>query len=291
MVFLLVSKRLMYLVPLFALVGCTRFFFYPIHELIRTPTELGLHFEDVYFPANDGVRLHGWWLPAESAAQGTIVYFHGNAENISTHIANVYWLPAAGYNVFMPDYRGYGWSQGEASLPGIHLDAAAAMRAVMGRVDVDQSRVIVLGQSLGGAVAIHAVAHSPYRTQIKALIVDSAFASYRQITREKLGATWLTWLTQWPFALTVSDEYSPLTGIADISPVPLLLIHGAADTIIPVHHARQLFAAAQEPKTLWEVPDAGHIQALSSPEYRQRLRAFFAAALRDAADRRQSAAD
>lgn len=279
------------LVVMFLFTGCTRFFFFPMRDLIRTPTEIGLKFEDVHFAADDGVRLHGWWLPAEGVAQGTIIYFHGNAENISTHIGSVYWLPAAGYNVFMPDYRGYGWSQGEVSLPGIHADGAAAMRAVFERADVDRSRIIVLGQSLGGAVAIYTVAHSPYRNQIKALIADSAFASHRQIAREKLGASWLTWLTQWPFALTVSDEYSPLKSIADLSPVPLLLVHGMADTIIPVSHAQQLFAAAQEPKTLWEVPDAGHIQALSMLEYRQRLVAFMTAALRNSTDSRRPATD
>lgn len=274
------SAYLLLLLVFMGSTGCTRFFFFPIHDLIRTPTEIGLQFEDMYFSAEDGVRLHGWWLPAETVAQGTVVYFHGNAENISTHIGNVYWLPAAGFNVFMLDYRGYGWSQGEASLPGIYADAAAAVHAVMGRADVDRSRIIVLGQSLGGAVAIHTVAHSPYRTQIKALITDSSFASHRQITREKLGSSWLTWLTQWPFALTVSDEYSPLKSIAGVSPVSLLILHGTADTIIPLHHARQLFAVAQEPKTLWEVPDARHIQTLSMPEYRQRLLAFMRSVLR-----------
>ncbi|MBI3774798.1 MAG: alpha/beta hydrolase, partial [Gammaproteobacteria bacterium] len=246
----------------------------PMHELVRTPTEIGLDYEDVYFNTPDGVRLHGWWLPAQTPAQGSVVFFHGNAENISTHIGSVYWLPAAGFNVFLLDYRGYGLSAGEPSLPGINADAIAALQLVMERSDIDTSRVVVLGQSLGAAVSIYALAHSPYRTQIKALVVDSVFAGHRQITQEKLSAFWLTWPLQWPLAMTVSDDYSPKNAIASIAPVPLLVIHGTGDRVIPIEHSRQLFALAGEPKTLWEIPDAQHIQALKNVEIRRRLVAY-----------------
>ncbi len=273
--------RILGLLAIFASTGCARFFFMPTHEFVRTPTEIGLDYEDVYFNAADGVRLHGWWLPAETLAQGTVVFFHGNAENISTHIGSVYWLPAAGFNVFMPDYRGYGWSQGEPSLPGIHADALAALQVVMQRRDIDTSRVVVLGQSLGAAVSIYAVAHSPERVRIKALIVDSVFASHRQITREKLGALWLTWSLQWPLALTVSDEFSPLKAIANIAPVHLLMMHGAADQVIPLEHTRQVFAMANPPKALWEIPNAQHIQALQEVAIRRRLVAYLLDVLRE----------
>ena len=282
MAFLLVIARTLCVLAIFASTGCTRFFFMPQHELVRTPAEIGLDFDDVYFNSADGIRLHGWWLPAEKIAQGTVVFFHGNAENISTHIASVYWLPAAGFNVFMMDYRGYGLSDGEPSLPGIHADAIAALQAVMERTDIDTSHVVVLGQSLGAAVSIYAVAHSSYRMRLKALIVDSVFASHRQITQEKLGAFWLTWPLQWPLALTVSDDFSPMRAIANIAPVPLLVIHGTGDRVIPIEHARQVFAIANQPKTIWEIPNAQHIQALSQVEIRQRLIAYLADAMRRA---------
>ena len=282
MAFLLVIARVLCVLAIFASTGCTRLFFMPLHELVRTPTEIGLDYEDVYFNAADGVRLHGWWLPAEKVAQGTVVFFHGNAENISTHIGSVYWLPAAGFNVFMMDYRGYGLSDGAPSLPGIHADAIAALQTVMERTDIDTSRVVVLGQSLGAAVSIYAVAHSPYRPRFKALIVDSVFASYRQITQEKLGALWLTWPFQWPLALTVSDDFSPAKAVASIAPVPLLVIHGTGDQVIPIAHAHQVFASANEPKTLWEIPGAQHIQALRNVEIRRRLVAYLAGLLRRA---------
>lgn len=274
MAFLLVILRVLCVLAMFAGTGCTRFFFMPQQELVRTPAEIGLDYEDVYFNAADGVRLHGWWLPAEKTAQGTVVFFHGNAENISTHIGSVYWLPAAGFNVFMPDYRGYGLSDGEPSLPGLDADAVAALQVVMERTDIDTSHVAVLGQSLGAAVAIHAVAHSRYRSRFKALIVDSVFAGHRQIAREKLAGFWLTWPLQWPLALTVNDDFSPLRAIADIAPVPLLVIHGTGDQVIPIEHARQVFSIAKDPKMIWEIPNAQHIQALSGMQIRQRLIAY-----------------
>lgn len=280
MAFLLVMARLLCVLVVLTSVGCARLFFMPQQELVRTPTEIGLDYEDVYFNSADGVRLHGWWLPAEGNAQGTVIFFHGNAENISTHIGSVYWLPAAGFNVFMMEYRGYGLSEGDPSLPGVHADGSAALQTVMQRTDIDTSQVVVLGQSLGAAVAVYAVANSPYRTRFKALIVDSVFASHRQITREKLGGFWLTWPLQWPLALMVSDAFSPVKAIAGIAPVPLLVIHGTADQVIPVAHARQVFAAANEPKTYWEIKNAQHIQALGSVELRRRLVAFLMDPLR-----------
>lgn len=280
MAFLLVMARLLCVLVVLASAGCSRLFFMPQQELVRTPTEIGLDYEDVYFNSADGVRLHGWWLPAEGNAQGTVIFFHGNAENISTHIGSVYWLPAAGFNVFMMEYRGYGLSEGDPSLPGVHADGSAALQTVMQRTDIDTSQVVVLGQSLGAAVAVYAVANSPYRTRFKALIVDSVFASHRQITREKLGGFWLTWPLQWPLALMVSDAFSPVKAIAGIAPVPLLVIHGTADEVIPIKHGRQVFATANEPKTYWEIKNAQHIQALGSVELRRRLVAFLVDPLR-----------
>ncbi|HKJ87186.1 MAG TPA: alpha/beta fold hydrolase, partial [Gammaproteobacteria bacterium] len=102
---------LVLLIPLLA--GCTSLFFYPDREMVLNPATLGLGFERVAFPSTDGVRLHGWYLPAETERTGgTVLFLHGNAENISNHLRIVDWLPERGFNVFLFDYRGYGRSQG-----------------------------------------------------------------------------------------------------------------------------------------------------------------------------------
>jgi hypothetical protein len=254
-----------------SLIGCSGVFFVPYRSHVQTPNQLGLTYEDVYFNADDGTRLHAWFLPAQGKATGTILFLHGNAENISTHIMSVRWLPARGFNVFLLDYRGYGASGGEASLSGVQRDVDAALHHLLMRKDVDADRLVVFGQSLGGAIAIYNVAHSPYREHIRALVVESAFASYQQIAREKLAGFWLTWPLQWPLSYTVSDAFSPAEAVALISPIPLLIIHGDYDPIVPLHHGKRLFELAQEPKQLWIVSGGGHIQAFQWQSYRDRF--------------------
>ncbi len=180
-------------------------------------------------------------------------------------------MPAAGFNVLALDYRGYGGSQGEPSLPGVQLDIDAAMQALLRRPDVDPTRIVVFGQSLGGALAIHYVAHSRFRDNVRALIVDSAFSDYERIGQEKLAAAVITWPFQWFASLAIDNRYSPEASVGLLSPIPVLFIHGDADTLVPLHHSQRLFELAGFPKELWVVPGAGHIQAIKSKEIRARL--------------------
>ena len=263
--------RALALLVALGIAGCTSTFFQPHRVLVHTPGELGLTFEELRLRAEDGVVLNAWYLPARGTPAATVLYLHGNAENISTHFANVAWMPAAGFNVLALDYRGYGASEGSPSLAGAQLDIDAAMRALLERTGVDRRRIVLFGQSLGGALAIHYAAHGAYRSSLRALVADSAFSDYRAITREKLAGFFLTWPFQWLPWLTVDNAYSPAASVAALSPLPLLLIHGERDVVVPVEHARRLYALAREPKELWLVPEAGHIQALRSAELRGRL--------------------
>ena len=203
-----------------------------------------------------------------------LVYLHGNAENISTHFHNVAWMPAAGFNVLALDYRGYGGSEGTPTLEGVQLDIDAAMRTLLARRDVDPQRIIVFGQSLGGALAIHYVAHSDYRANVRAIVVDSAFSDYRRIVRDKAASFFLTWPFQWLLPQTVDNNFSPAASVHDVAPIPLLFIHGERDAIVPLEHSKRLFERAAEPKELWIVPEAGHIQAVRKKDVRKRLTEF-----------------
>lgn len=253
------------------LTGCTSLFFQPMRQHLRTPDQIGLAWRDVWFEADDGVRLHGWFLPSQVASRGTILFLHGNAENVSTHIGSVAWLPAEGFAIFLIDYRGYGLSEGMPTLDGLHRDVAAAIETVFALDGVDANGVALFGQSLGGSIAITALARSPYRQRFGALIVEGAFSGYRSIAREVLARTWLTWPLQWPLSFAVEDEYQPIEAITRISPVPVLIVQGEEDPVVAVSHAEALYAAAREPKSLWLVPRAGHIDVFRLPEYRDRL--------------------
>lgn len=262
--------------------GCTQMFFHPHSFLIDTPERHGIAYQEETLQAADGTSLNAWFLPAQDKngnkdggkARATVLFLHGNAENISTHFRNVAWLPAEGFNVLALDYRGYGASDGKPSLAGMQLDIDAAMRSLLAHKDVDPNRIVIFGQSLGGAIAIYYAAHSAYRANIRAVVIESAFFDYRQITKEKLAGFFLTWPFQWLPWLTVDDSYSPANAVAAISPLPLLLIHGDQDVVVPPHHSQQLFEQAKEPKELWIVPGAGHIQSLNDETVRKKLVEF-----------------
>lgn len=264
-------KRMLLLVGLAALSGCTHLLFHPMAEHVNDPNALGIKARDVYFPS-DGLRLHGWLLPArQMPAKGGVLFLHGNAENISTHLASVWWLPTHGYHVFLFDYRGYGWSEGRPTLDRVQRDAEAALATLRVQPEVQGLPLAVFGQSLGGALAIRLLADPQRQDGVAALIVEGVPTSFRARAREVLGDWWLTWALQWPLSLTISDAYAPLAAIGEVAPVPLLIVHGEEDTIIPISHGEALFAAAQEPKTFWRIAGARHINAFTRPAWRERL--------------------
>ena len=272
--FLSVRPRLAAVLASLMVSACTAVFFQPMRGHVLTPAQGGLKYEDVHFASADGTRLHAWFLPAQGKAEGTIYFLHGNAENISTHIASMYWMPARGFNVFLLDYRGYGLSEGAPFLPGVLEDIDAGLQALLARPEVDRKRIVLFGQSLGGALAAYYVAHTPRRGDIRALVIESTFASYRGIAREKLASFWLTWPLQVPLSWTVDDDYSPVGAIGRVSPIPVLIIHGGQDRTVPVEHGRRLYEAAESPKDFWLVPGGGHISAMGRPELREQFVAY-----------------
>jgi fermentation-respiration switch protein FrsA (DUF1100 family) len=260
--------------------GCASLLFFPQKELLITPKRLELDYRDVSFASADGTPLHGWFLPAKGTAKGTVVFFHGNAENISTHIGSVFWMPARGYNVFLFDYRGFGRSGGKPNLSGANADGAAAIETARTLEGVDRSRLVVFGQSIGGAIAVRALAEAG-TDGVRALVLESAPSSYRRIAREKLAGFFLTWPFQWPLSFLMPDGDSAERWIGRLAPVPVLIIHGDADPVVPFGHALRLYAAAGEPKQLWRIQGGGHIKAFGrfADPYRDRLIAFLDAAV------------
>jgi hypothetical protein len=256
-----------------------RFFFYPDNLRYTTPTQFGLKAEDVWITAADGSKLHAWFLPAQGPAKATVLHLHGNAANVSNHLPLVAWLPPRGFNVLTLDYRGFGRSQGTPSLDGVVDDAAAGLNHLRGRKDVDATRLIVVGQSLGGATALRLLARDS--GGVRLAVIDSAFASYRQIAREAAStAGVLAPLAPLVMKAFPGPEKDPITALRTVH-VPLIFVHGTRDAVIAHDHSAQLHAAANAPKELWTVDDAEHVAVFGDPgPWRDRLASALEAAVR-----------
>ena len=264
----------------FLLSGCVNaLFYFPNHEVYQTPQTGGLAYREVSFASGDGTKLSGWFVPAVGRARGTVVHFHGNAQNMTAHFSYVGWLPKQGYNVFVFDYRGYGKSAGRPEREGVFEDCAAALDCARSQRDVDPERLLVFGQSLGGANAIATLGENTNATRgVKGIAIDSAFFSYRSIIRDKINMIPVLSLLRWPLSyVIVSNGHSPGNAIAKLpAGVPLLLLHGRKDSVVPFAHAERLFTAAHEPKDLLLADDCNHTEAImKSPAYRAALLDFF----------------
>lgn len=222
-----------------------RLIFHPDKRLFQTPRDAGLKFDDVYFAAADGVSLNGWFVPYPKARR-TLVWFHGNAGNISHRIHNLKLLhEKVKVNIFIFDYRGYGRSEGKISESGTYLDAAAAIELLRNRYDVELSQLILFGRSLGAAVAVEMAT----RVYSLALILESPFVSVPEMARTVFPLI--------PIGPLLTTQYNNLEKVQRIKS-PLLVLHGNRDEVVPFSQGRQVFEAAPEPKRFHTIAGAGH---------------------------------
>ncbi len=238
------------------------YIFFPEKEVTANPNDYSLDFEDIYFTTIDGVNLHGWFVPGESNI--TWLWFHGNAGNIGHRLDNLNMLrEKLSVNIFIFDYRGYGHSEGEVSEEGIYLDAEAALAYLRSRPDVDRGKVVFFGRSLGCAVAVDlASRRRPY-----ALILESPFTSISDMAQRTVPAL--------PIGTLITTKFDSVSKISSIS-VPLLVLHGDRDAVVPIELAQQLYEEANEPKKFYTIHGASHNDTYiaGGAEYFSTLRQF-----------------
>ncbi len=237
--------------------SCNSVFYYPQEPIFYSPKKFGKTFSVINLETEDKEVLKVWHIPPEMNSSTVIIQFHGNAENMSTHFLNVLWLVDAGFDLVTFDYRGYGKSTGKPSRSGLIVDGKAVLK--WAATTFPGKNIIVIGQSLGGAVAVPVIAESLI-PNLKLLIVESSFDSYRSIAQEKLSSTWITWPFQWLPYLLISSEFNPIDYILKIK-TPVIIAHSALDQVVSFAAAKNLFESANDPKEFWQVPWAGHISA------------------------------
>ncbi|MFQ5799535.1 MAG: alpha/beta hydrolase [Bacteroidota bacterium] len=221
------------------------------------PRASGMNLEDCFFTTEDGVRLHGWFYPAQGArpeklplrpltgTRFTLLWCHGNAGNITHRLENLRLLHELGINVFIFDYRGYGKSEGDPNEEGIYRDAVAAYDYLMTRKDIQPDWIVLFGRSLGTAVAVDLA----LKRKARALILESAFTTAKDMANEIFPLPIVQFV--------IRSSFDSLKKIRKI-PAPILFIHGNQDRTVPIELGRKLFEVANQPKSFYEIDSADH---------------------------------
>jgi hypothetical protein len=219
--------------------------FYPEigREVAATPKMAGLQYEDIHLKTSDSVDLHGWFIPA-SQPRGTVLFLHGNAGNISHRLDSVEMFHRLGYSTLIFDYRGYGNSSGKPTEQGTYRDAEAAWRYLTEQRQISSCRIVLFGESMGGAVAAWLAA----RQKPAALVISSGFTSVPDLGQQLYPYLPVRWLAH--------IRYDTRESLRSVT-APVLIAHSPADDIVPFEHGRALYAAANPPKQLLELA-GGH---------------------------------
>jgi len=235
--------------------------YHPDKELSATPAALNLEYEDVTIPTQDGQKLGGWFIPHRSP-RAVVLYFHGNAGNISERVELLRILHELDLAVLIIDYRGYGRSTGRPTETGTYRDAEAAWQYLMETRGISPEEIVIYGCSLGGAIAIWLAAqHRP-----GALVVGSTFLNIRQIARDLFPI--------FPVTLLSRIQYNNKKRIRQVE-CPLLVMHSVEDNLIPFEHGRQLFQTANQPKEFLELRgDHGETVLVSEQRFAEAMDAF-----------------
>lgn len=247
-----------------------RLTYFPQHTLVATPDDFGMPYRDARITTEDGIRLHGWLvegtegLPsAERPGAGlTLLFFHGNAGNISGRLETAQLFREMGLDVLMVDYRGYGRSEGQPSEEGTYRDARAAWAWLTGEEGVPADSVVVMGRSLGGAVAGWLAGE----VRPRALILESTFPSGVALARHAYPI--------FPVSLMLRHRYPTAENIRGLD-IPKLFAHSRDDRTVPWRLGRQLYEGAPEPKTFLEM-EGGHNNAFrrTGEGYREAMHSF-----------------
>jgi fermentation-respiration switch protein FrsA (DUF1100 family) len=237
--------------------------FYPEtgREVAVTPEAYGLGFETVELPTADGEKLHAWWVPADDP-RGTVLFFHGNAGNISHRLDYLQMFNRMHYSTFIVDYRGYGRSTGSPSVEGTYRDAEAAWEYLRSARSARAQDVVIVGESLGGAVASWLAA----KVGPRVLVLLSTFTSATDLGAQVYWFLPVRWLSRL--------DYDSARNLRQIK-APVFIAHSRNDDVIPFSHGRTLYELAAEPKVFLEMQGAHNEGFIfSRPEWSTRLAAF-----------------
>lgn len=236
--------------------------YFPLREIQQTPRDAGLAFEDVELNTTDGETIHGWFVPAAKSDAPVFLFLHGNGGNVSHRLEKLAIFHSLGVATLIIDYRGYGRSTGSPSEPGIYTDAQTAYRYLTDTKGIDPKRIVLYGESLGSAVAVHLGSEVP----AGGVVIESGFTSVPDIAQKMFPFLPARWI--------VKHRFDSIAKVDRIN-APLLIMHSREDEMFEMSHPERLLAAARDPKRLVELR-GGHNDAfrVSEADYRAALASF-----------------
>jgi uncharacterized protein len=248
-------------IAVFLAVFQSHYVYFPEREIIATPRDGGMAFDEVSFQSSDGLRISAWYIPAKNS-RGVLLFCHGNGGNISHRLESIRIFNRLGLNVLIFDYRGYGQSEGSPTEEGTYRDAESAYQYLSRVRKINPSRIIIFGRSLGGAVA----ARIAGKQNPGALIIESAFTSIPDAASDLYP-----WL---PVKIMARIHYATVNDIGQAR-CPVLIVHSRDDEMISIRHGRRIFEAAKEPKAFLEITGSHNNGfADSGKRYEEGLNAF-----------------
>lgn len=209
------------------------------------PAEAGVpEMRAVTLRTADGLDIVAWWRPPTDGGQPVILFLHGNAGHLGVRAFKIRPMLDRGWGVLLPAWRGYSGNPGSPTEAGLYEDGRAALR-FLERQGIDPSRLAFYGESLGGGVAVQLATE----TEPGAMVLEAPFTSVPDVAQPRFPFA--------PARLLVKDRFNSLAKITSVT-VPLLIVHGVQDEIVPVRYGRRLFEAARQPKTARFIEGAGH---------------------------------
>jgi fermentation-respiration switch protein FrsA (DUF1100 family) len=273
----LLFKKILILISVSALLtGCSSLLYYPQREILYDPAKVNLKPQDVWIKT-EHEDIHAWLFKANKdinkKSKGTFVFFHGNAENLTSHYLSLAWILEYNYDFLIFDYPGYGQSTGEPSPQSTTNSGRYVLQWVHNQLD--SRPLYIYGSSLGGIVSLKVIEDVQKEIPIKMVVIDSSFNSYQKVGRRVLSRTWITWLFQPLAYLLLSDKYAP-DQLDKLSPIPILFIHGQKDRTVEPAFSEEMFAEAGDPKDIWRIPKGTHGSTffINRGEYREKLIQF-----------------
>ncbi len=246
------------------------FIFKPPRAIRTTPEAFNLNYQEVWLPVSTASgqtsHIHGWWIPASAAPEAKVwLYLHGNGSNVGDEVKRAFWFHQLGFSTLLIDYRGYGRSEGQfPTESSVYEDVEAAWNYLTQVKHIPAEQIFLYGHSLGGAIAIDLALRHP---NLAGLVVEGSFTAMRSMVAH-LYRQFLIF----PVKLLLHQRFDSLSKVRSLA-MPILLIHGTADPVVPAHMSQALFTAATEPKKLLLVPEAGHhnVEELGSVQYLQAI--------------------